>query len=239
MAQVSSARTSTKIAAPANVMIQPISAISRESRPAGSSADCTPAQPQRSMAEAAPQTPSRRDRECRPLRECSAAPRARPVPTRDETTSGLSMAQPARNKAAGRLRPGPAARMRATIARFSWGGDHEFFGHELSRGVRRRRRSLDFRGGVVHGAVKALDAGERLGEPGCDARAELQGLAAALRPRLRRRAGDGLFSSGADRPSRRGQFWRSIVTAFFVWLGFVATTLTVNHRFGRNSWMLT
>jgi hypothetical protein len=34
-------------------------------------------------------------------------------------------------------------------------------------------------------------------------------------------------------------FWRSLVTAFFVWLGFVATTLTVNHRFGQNSWMLT
>ena len=33
--------------------------------------------------------------------------------------------------------------------------------------------------------------------------------------------------------------WRSVVTAFFVWLAFVATTLTVNHRFGRNSWMLT
>ena len=33
--------------------------------------------------------------------------------------------------------------------------------------------------------------------------------------------------------------WRSIVTAFFIWLGFVATTLTVNHRFGQNSWMLT
>ncbi len=33
--------------------------------------------------------------------------------------------------------------------------------------------------------------------------------------------------------------WRSLVTAFFVWLGFVATTLTVNHRFGQNSWMLT
>ena len=33
--------------------------------------------------------------------------------------------------------------------------------------------------------------------------------------------------------------WRSLVSAFFVWLGFVATTLIVNHRFGRNSWMLT
>ena len=33
--------------------------------------------------------------------------------------------------------------------------------------------------------------------------------------------------------------WRGVVTAFFVWLGFVATTLIVNHRFGRSSWMLT
>jgi hypothetical protein len=33
--------------------------------------------------------------------------------------------------------------------------------------------------------------------------------------------------------------WRSLVTASFVWLGFVATTLTVNHRFGQNSWVLT
>ncbi len=33
--------------------------------------------------------------------------------------------------------------------------------------------------------------------------------------------------------------WRSLVTAFFVWLGFVATTLTVNYRFGRNTWTLT
>ena len=33
--------------------------------------------------------------------------------------------------------------------------------------------------------------------------------------------------------------WRGVVTSFFVWLGFVATTLIVNHRFGRNSWMLT
>ena len=33
--------------------------------------------------------------------------------------------------------------------------------------------------------------------------------------------------------------WRSLVSAFFIWLGFVATTMTVNHRFGRNSWMLT
>ena len=32
---------------------------------------------------------------------------------------------------------------------------------------------------------------------------------------------------------------RAIVTAFFVWLAFVITTLTVNHRFGRATWMLT
>ena len=33
--------------------------------------------------------------------------------------------------------------------------------------------------------------------------------------------------------------WRAVVTAFFVWLAFVITTLVVNHRFGRQTWMLT
>ena len=32
---------------------------------------------------------------------------------------------------------------------------------------------------------------------------------------------------------------RALVTAFFVWLAFVITTLIVNHRFGRQIWMLT
>src|SRR5688500_19508004 len=33
--------------------------------------------------------------------------------------------------------------------------------------------------------------------------------------------------------------WRSLVTAFFVWLAFVATTIIVNHRFGRATCALT
>ena len=33
--------------------------------------------------------------------------------------------------------------------------------------------------------------------------------------------------------------WRGLVTAFFVWLAFVIPTLVVNHRFSRQTWMLT
>jgi hypothetical protein len=32
---------------------------------------------------------------------------------------------------------------------------------------------------------------------------------------------------------------RALVTAFFMWLGFVITTLAVNYGFGRRSWRLT
>src|SRR5688500_4344523 len=104
-------------------------------------------------------------------------PRARPVPTPDETTSGVSMARVARNKAAGLLRPGWAARPPCYDGAILVGGGHEFFGHELSRGVRRRRRGLDFWGGVVHGPGKAVDASERLGERGADSRPGQQGIA--------------------------------------------------------------
>ena len=31
----------------------------------------------------------------------------------------------------------------------------------------------------------------------------------------------------------------ALITAFFVWLAFVITTLVVNYQFGRRSWMLT
>ena len=33
--------------------------------------------------------------------------------------------------------------------------------------------------------------------------------------------------------------WRALVSAFFVWLGFMLTVMVVNHRFGRATWMLT
>jgi hypothetical protein len=33
--------------------------------------------------------------------------------------------------------------------------------------------------------------------------------------------------------------WHGIVTALFLWAGFIATTLTVNHRFQGASWLLT
>lgn len=33
--------------------------------------------------------------------------------------------------------------------------------------------------------------------------------------------------------------WRGMVSGFFAWLGFVATTLIVNHRFQGSSWRLT
>jgi hypothetical protein len=33
--------------------------------------------------------------------------------------------------------------------------------------------------------------------------------------------------------------WRALVTAIFVWLAFVITTLVVNYRFGRRTWALT
>lgn len=32
--------------------------------------------------------------------------------------------------------------------------------------------------------------------------------------------------------------WRGIVSGFFAWLGFVATSLIVNHRFQRSPWSL-
>ncbi|HEX2255284.1 MAG TPA: DUF1761 domain-containing protein [Afifellaceae bacterium] len=33
--------------------------------------------------------------------------------------------------------------------------------------------------------------------------------------------------------------WRGVVSGFFAWLGFVATTLVVNHRFQGSRWSLT
>ena len=32
---------------------------------------------------------------------------------------------------------------------------------------------------------------------------------------------------------------RSLISAFFVWLGFIATTMIVNHRFQKSTWSLT
>ena len=62
-----------------------------------------------------------------------------------------------------------------------------------------------------------------------------------VRHQLRLRADHGLGTGRRHRPSRPGQvtLWNGVISALFIWLGFIATTTTVNQRYQGFGWELT